>query len=83
MDKNCLAASVFYYTSWSDIVRCAFCGLKWGGGGKKIVLLPIINGGVHLVAALRDLFSEIFVLTSLRHLKNLPAVMMSAGHLWS
>jgi len=30
MDKNHLAAAEFYYTNWSDIVCCAFCGLEVG-----------------------------------------------------
>ena len=30
MDKNHLAAAGFYYTNWSDIVCCAFCGLEVG-----------------------------------------------------
>jgi len=28
MDKNHLAAAGFYYTNWSDIFCCAFCGLE-------------------------------------------------------
>jgi hypothetical protein len=27
MDKNRLAAAVFYYTNRGDTVRCAFCGV--------------------------------------------------------
>jgi len=30
MDKNHLAAAGFYYTKWSDVVRCAFCGVELG-----------------------------------------------------
>jgi hypothetical protein len=83
MDKNRLAAAVFYYTSRGDIVRCAFCGVEVGCGGKGTLQFPTINGGVHLVGSLRDLLLEILLLTSLKHLKNLPVVMMCAGHLWS
>jgi len=30
MDKNYLAAAGFYYTKWSDVVRCAFCNVELG-----------------------------------------------------
>ena len=30
MDVNQLAASGFYFTNWSDVVRCAFCGVQVG-----------------------------------------------------
>jgi hypothetical protein len=65
MDKNRLGAAGFYYTSWGDIVRCAFCGVEAGWWRKGIVLLRTINGEVHLVATLSDLL-EMFLLTSLR-----------------
>ena len=35
MDVNQLAAAGFYFTDWSDVVRCAFCGVdvgKWEEG---------------------------------------------------
>jgi hypothetical protein len=28
MDKNRLAAVGFYYTSWGDVVLCAFCAVE-------------------------------------------------------
>jgi len=30
MDANELAAAGFYFTNWSDVVRCAFCGVQVG-----------------------------------------------------
>jgi len=30
MNKNYLAAAGFYFTNCSDVVRCAFCGVKVG-----------------------------------------------------
>jgi len=39
MDKNHLAAAGFYYTNWSDIVCCAFCGVEvwqWEKGDNAI-----------------------------------------------
>ena len=30
MDENQLAAAGFYYTDWSDVGHCAFCGLELG-----------------------------------------------------
>jgi hypothetical protein len=55
---------------------------KWDGGGKESLQLPTINVGVHLVGSLKALL-EIFLLTSLKYLKNLPVVKMSADDLWT
>jgi hypothetical protein len=47
---------------------------KWPAGRKKTRLSRTINFAVRLVELLRALLLEIFQLTSLKHLENLPIV---------
>jgi hypothetical protein len=67
-------AAGFYYTSRGDIVSCAFCGVEVGWWQKEDSPVDDHKLSAHLVDLLRALLLEILLLTSLKHLKNLPVV---------
>jgi hypothetical protein len=48
-------------------------------GRNETLHSTTINVGAHLVGSLRALLLQIFLLTSLKHLKNLPVVKRCAG----
>jgi hypothetical protein len=74
MDKNRLAAAGFYYTGRGDIVRCAFCGVEvgwWQEGDSQFDNHKRFSPSCGFD---KGFVLEIFLLASLKHLKNLPVV---------
>jgi hypothetical protein len=74
MDKDRPAAAGFYYTIRGDIVPCAFCGMKVGRWQEGDSPLDDHKRFSPSCGSLRAFLLEIFLLTSLKHLKNLPVV---------